>query len=82
MPTILYLTTDQLAKRARLTRSSFIAYRTRLSLSGGCEQWVHFKFYKHKQQIQPILLKLIYYFILKGDLYYMKYLLKRINVRK
>ena len=36
MPTILYLTTQQPAKRARLNRSS-IAYRTSLSLSGGCE---------------------------------------------
>ena len=38
MPTILYLTTHQSAKWARLTMSGFIAYRTSLGLSGGCEQ--------------------------------------------
>ena len=35
MPTILYLTA---LKRARLTRSSFIAYPTSLGLSGRCKQ--------------------------------------------
>ena len=37
MPAILYLTALKPAKRARLTRSSFIAYLTSLGLSGGCE---------------------------------------------
>ena len=40
MPTSIYLTTHQPAKQARLTRSSFLAYRTSLGLSGGYKQWV------------------------------------------
>ena len=42
MPTILYLTAHQPAKRPRLTRSSFIAYRTSLGLTGGWEQFGFF----------------------------------------
>ena len=38
MPTILYLTALKPAKRARLVRSSFIAYPASLGLSGRCKQ--------------------------------------------
>ena len=41
MPTILYLTAHFNAKRARLTRSSFIAYRISLGLSGGCKHLMY-----------------------------------------
>ena len=44
LPTSSYLTAHQPAKRAILTRSSFIAYRTSLGLSGGCEHYPTFEF--------------------------------------
>ena len=44
---ILYLTSLKPAKRARLTRSSFITHQTSLGLSGGCEQLCPGKIQEH-----------------------------------
>ena len=52
MPTSSYLTAHQSAKWARLTRSSFLAYRTSLGLSGGCEHSL-LKAYKLVLRISP-----------------------------
>ena len=49
MLTIVYLTALKPAKRARLSRSSFIAHPTSLGLSGGCE---HFLFWENR--LRPI----------------------------
>ena len=47
MPADLYLTAHFNAKRVRLVRSNFLAYRTSSGLSGGCEHPLsYYNFFK------------------------------------